>query len=177
MKKMLSLLLALCLLLVASSALAQPLTTELMKMDNGVTIVLRHDENVQIFPIEHETPDMGFWWLTDNVNAGVYLCITPSEIDGELSLADLTEEQQLHYGQMVGEMFENPEIHLDITPSGNMYLHICSNEASDIDTIFTIYKGYFVELTQFSGEDFAPLTEEDKAFCLSMLHGIEFVTE
>ena len=89
----------------------------------------------------------------------------------------LTEEQQLQYGQMVGAMFENPEIHLDVTPSGNMYLHICSNEASDIDTIFTLYKGYFVELIQFSGEDFAPLTEEDKAFCLSLLHGIEFIAQ
>ena len=177
MKKMLSLLLALCVMLNVSLALAQTTTTELMKLDNGMTIVLRHDESVQISPIEHETPDMGFWWLTDEVNAGVYLCITHSEIDSELSLADLTEEQQLQYGQMVGAMFENPEIHLDTTPSGNLYLHVCSNEASDIDTIFTIYKGYFVELIQFSGEDFAPLTEEDKAFCLSLLHGIEFIAE
>ena len=177
MKKMLSLLLALCMMLSMTCALAQTLTTELMKLDNGTTIVFNHDENVQIFPIEHETPDMGFWWLTDNVNAGVYLCITPSEIDSELSLADLTEEQLLQYGQMVGEMFENPEIHLDITPSGNMYLHICSNEESDIDTIFTLYKGCFVELTQFSDNDFVTLTEEDKAFFLSLLHGIEFIAE
>ena len=177
MNKILSLLLALCLLLGASSALAQTLTTELLKLDNGVTIIINHDEGLQITSAEIETPNVGFWSLNDNVHASVFLSIAPSEIDSELSLADLTEEQQLQYGQMVGEMFVNPEIHLDTTPSGNLYLHVCSNEASDIDTIFTIYKGYFVELIQFSGEDFAPLTEEDKAFCLSLLHGIEFIAQ
>ena len=177
MKKMLCLLLALCLMLGASSALAYTLTTKLLQLDNGVTIVINHDKSMQIASAEIETPDVGFWALNDNVHASVFLSIAPSEIDSELSLADLTEEQQLQYGQMVGEMFENPEIHLDTTPSGNRYLHVCSNEASDIDTIFTIYKGYFVELIQFSGDNFAPLTEEDKAFCLSVLHGIEFIAE
>ena len=177
MKKMLSLLFALCLLLGVSGAMAQTTTTELMKLNNGTTIVLQHDDSVQINIIVQETPDMGFWFLTNNVTTGVFLSITQSEIDNELSLADLTEEQQMQYGQMVGEMYEAPEIHLDTTPSGNKYLHICSNEESDIDTIFTLYKGCFVELNQFSKQNFATLTEDDKAFCLSILHGIEFIAE
>lgn len=176
MKKLLSLLLVLCLVLGATSALAQTVTTELMKLDNGVTVVINHDESVQIDSAVQTIPNFGFWTLEDGVHAAVALNIAPSEIDSELSLADLTEEQQLQYGKQVGEMFANPEIHLDTTPSGNKYLHICSNEESDIDTIFTIYKGYFVELIQFSGDDFAQLTEADKAFCLSILHGIEFVS-
>lgn len=174
MKKFLTLLLALCLLLSVSGALAETVTTELMKLDNGITIVLNHDEHVQLISVS-EDPAFGFWTVTDQVHADVVLMIAPSEIDSELSLADLTEEQQLQYGQMVGGMFENPIIHVDTTPSGNKYLHICSNEASDIDSIFTIYKGYFVELSQYSADNFAPLSEEDIAFCLSVLHGIEFV--
>ena len=175
MKKLLSLFVALCLLLTAACALAE--TTELLKLDNGVTIVLNHDESIQIYPAAQNAANEGFWMIENGANASVTLSIAPSEIDSELSLGDLTEEQQLLYGQQVGEMFANPEIHLDVTPSGNKYLHICSNEESDIDTIFTIYKGYFVELIQFSDDNFAQLTEEDKAFCLSILHGIEFVTE
>lgn len=175
MKKMLSLLAALCLMLSAAGAMAE--TTELLKLTNGVTIVLNHDESVQIYPAAQNTPSAGFWTIDNAVNASVTLSIAPSEIDSELSLGDLTEEQQLQYGQQVGEMFANPEIHLDTTPSGNNYLHVCSNEESDIDTIFTIYKGYFVELIQFSDDNFAKLSEEDKAFCLSLLHGLEFVTE
>ena len=176
MKKFLTLLLSLCLLLSAASALAQTMTTELLKLDTGVTIVINHDESVQIQPGQEDFFGMNVWMLTDQAHAGVYLSIAPSEIDSELSLADLTEEQQLLYGEMVGAMFDNPVIHLDTTPSGNKYLHVCSNEASDIDTVFTIYKGYFVELVQFA-DDFATLTEEDKAFLLSVLHGIEFITE
>lgn len=176
MKKILSLILALCLMMTAASALAETMTTELMKLDNGVTIVLNHEENVKFYPAAVERPNIGYWMIEDGVHAAVTLNIAPSEIDSELSLGDLTEEQQLQYGAMVGEMFANPEIHLDTTPSGNKYLHICSNEESDIDTILTIYKGYFVEMIQFSDDNFQQLTEEDKAFCLSLLHGIEFVT-
>ena len=176
MNKCLSVLLVLCLLLGASSALAQTVTTELMRLDNGVTIVINHDESVQIKPAMEEFPESNIWMVTDQVHANVFLNIAVSEIDSELSLADLTEEEQMQYGRMIGAMYENPEIHLDTTPSGNLYLHVCSNEESDIDSIFTIYKGCFVELIQFAN-DFAPLTEDDKAFCLSVLHGIEFVAE
>ena len=177
MKKILSLFLILCMMLSVSCALAGNVTTELMTLENGATVVLSHDESVQIASAAHGAPGFGFWVADDGVHASVTLRIAPSEIDSELSLADLTEEQQLQYGSQVGEMFANPEIHLDTTPSGNKYLHVCSNEESDIDTLFTIYKGYFVELIQFSGNDFAQLTEDDKAFCLSLLHGIEFVTK
>ena len=175
MKKLLSLFFALSLLLSAATCTAETLTTELMKMDNGVTIVLNHDETFAIFADENNEPDDSFWLIENGENAAVSLSIAISEIDSELSLGDLTEEQQLQYGQAVGAMFANPEIHLDTTPSGNKYLHICSNEEDDIDTIFTIYKGCFVELIQYN-EGFAQLTEEDEAFCLSILHGIEFVT-
>ena len=174
MKKFLSILLVLCLLLSASSALAQTVTTELMKLENGVTIVLHHDDTLQISSAEIDLPNYGFWLIENGQNAAVSLNIAPSEIDGELSLGDLTEEQQLQYAQQVGEMFDNPEIHLDTTPSGNKYLHVCSNEEDDIDTIFTIYKGCFVELIQYN-DNFAQLTAEDASFCLSILHGIEFV--
>lgn len=176
MKKLLNLLLVLCLVLGSSSALAQTMTTELMKLDNGITIVIHHDESVQIKPAMEGFSDANLWIVTDQAHADVFLNIAPSEIDRELSLGDLTQEQQMQYGQMVGAMFASPEIHLDTTPSGNLYLHVCSNEESDIDTIFTIYKGYFVELIQFFS-DFAQLSEEDQAFCLNVLHGIEFVTE
>lgn len=178
MKKIVNLLLIACLLLGLSGALAQTMTTELAKLDNGTHIVLHHDENVQITSVNSSASDTNVWVeVNDAVHAAVTLRIMPSEIDSELSLGDLTEEQQLQYGQMVGAMFANPEIHLDTTPSGNLYLHVCSNEKSDIDTIFTIYKGYFVELIQFSRDNFAQLTEADKAFCLSVLHGIEFIAE
>ena len=175
MKKFLSMFLGLCLLLSSSSALAQTVTTELMKLENGVTIVLNHDETLQISSGDYDMPNYGFWLIENGKNAAVSLNIAPSEIDSELSLDDLTEEQQLQYGQQVGEMFVNPKIHLDTTPSGNKYLHVCSNEEDDIDTIFTLYKGCFVELIQYN-DDFSQLTEADEAFCLSILHGIEFVT-
>lgn len=173
MKRILCIFLAMCLMMTVSCAFA--LTTTLTELDDGTQIVLDHNEAVQALPAaSEEEAGMHCWLIDDGVHAPISLVIAFSEIEGELSLGDLTEEEQMQYGELVGEMFANPEIHLDTTPSGNRYLHVCSNEQSDIDTIFTIYKGYFVELIQHKA-DFSALTEEDQAFCLSVLHGIEFI--
>jgi hypothetical protein len=177
MKKMFAVLLALCLLLGVSGAMAETVTTELMKMSDGLTIVLHHDESVEITIIDHGVPEIGFWLIDDHVHAPVHLGICRSVIDGELSLADLSEEEQMQYATLYSFLFEDPIIHLDTTPSGNLYLHICSNEAHEVDTILTLYKGTIVELIQHALDDFGPLQEEDKAFCFDLLYGIEFVTE
>ena len=177
MKKILAALLALCLLLGVSSAMAETVTTELMKMSDGLTIVLHHDDSVEISVLDHEVPEIGFWLIDDHVHAPVHLGIYRSEIFGELSLADLSEEEQMQHAALHSLLFENPIIQLETTPSGNLYLHICSNEAHEVDTIFTIYKGTIVELIQHALDEFGPLREEDKAFCFDLLYGIEFVTE
>ena len=174
MKKWLTLFLALSMLLCASGALAEATATELLTLDDGTTIVLNHESNVTITADGSATSGHALWAVNDGVHAPVMLSIAPSEIEHELSLGDLTEEQQLRYGQEIGLNFANPEVHLDTTPSGNKYLHIISNETPDANILFTIYKGCFVEMIQFQA-DFAPMTDEDDAFCLSVLHGIEFV--
>lgn len=174
MKKILCVLLAAAVVLSAAGALAQTVTTELMVLPNGVTVVLEHGDGELLCEGGSTEPGFGRWMVDDGVHTAVSLRIAPSEIDAQLSLGDLTEEEQMFYGRQVGEMFADPVIDLHTTPSGNLYLHIASNEESDMDVIFTIYKGFFVELTQFR-HDFGSLTQEDMNFILDLLYGIEFV--
>lgn len=173
MKRILSLIMVLCLMAtLCGTAFAEEIF--LVEMANGYDIVLITDEEISIEPVETDADDLNSWIIDDSVHTPVTLSIALSEIGGDISLIDCTEEEQMQLGKMAGAMFENPEIHLDTTPSGNLYLHICSNEQSDIDSIFTIYKGCFVELVQYK-EDFSQLSDEDREFCLSILHAIEFV--
>lgn len=172
MKRIFSLILTLCLLsALCIGAYAQE--NVLMELGNGYNVVLPLEEEVEITPEESYSEGLFCWIIDDGKHTPVKLSIAPTEIGGEISLADYTEEEQMQLGDMAGAMFDEPEIHLDTTPSGNLYLHICSNEQSDMDMIFTIYKGYFVELLQHK-DDFSQLSEEDNQFCLDILHAIEF---
>ena len=72
-----------------------------------------------------------------------------------------------------GEQYENPNFATETSPEGNLYLFVSSNDESDIDSLFTIYEGYFVELIQYH-EDFSEQTEADDDFARSLLYGIEF---
>lgn len=173
MKRILSFVTVLCLLAAfCVSAFAEEVV--LKELDETYNVVIISDEKFNIEVIESEHEDVDCWIIDDGVHAPVNLAIAPSEIVGGVSLSDYSEEEQMMLAEMAGAMFENPEIHLDTTPSGNLYIHICSNEQSDIDSIFTIYKGYFVELLQHK-DDFSQLSDEDRAYCLSILHAIEFV--
>ena len=45
-----------------------------------------------------------------------------------------------------------------------------------IDSLFTIYEGYFVELIQYH-DDYSEQTDADDDFARTLLYGIEFSTD
>lgn len=106
--------------------------------------------------------------------ASVWVVIAYSEIytDNE-SMNDLDEEEIQNLMDIAGIQYEEPELSVDVTPSGNKYIRVCANSEFDIDSIFTLYKGYFVELTQWH-DDYSELTDADLAFMQQLLYNIEF---
>jgi len=172
MKKIFSLLTALLFLLAAGCAAAE--TTVLLETVTGESIVLEHDKTLKMTKADSPDPGNAHWTISTSGCASVSLSIAPSEIDGTLSLEDLSESEQLKYGEMVGAMFASPEITLQKTPSGILYVQVCSNEESDIDTLLTIHNGYFIELVQYN-EDFSQLTKADQDFCRNLLNSVRFV--
>ena len=65
--------------------------------------------------------------------------------------------------------------HVWESPEGNLYLFVSSNDEWDVDSLFTIYEGYFVELIQYH-DDYSQQTEADDDFARSLLYGIAFST-
>ena len=106
--------------------------------------------------------------------ANVRVTIAASDIYETQSMNDLTDEEVEALKALAGVQFEEPEMTVDVTPSGNKYIHVCANAESDIDSIFTLYMGYFVELTQWH-EDYSEITEADFAFMQQLLYNIEFL--
>ena len=92
------------------------------------------------------------------------------------SMADLSEEELDELRSIAGEQYENPTFATETSPEGNLYLFVSSNDESDIDSLFTIYEGYFVELIQYH-DDYSEQTDADDDFARSLLYGIEFSTD
>ena len=109
-------------------------------------------------------------------HADVVISIAPSELYVGRSMADLSEEELDELRSIAGEQYENPTFATETSPEGNLYLFVSSNDESDIDSLFTIYEGYFVELIQYH-DDYSEQTDADDDFARSLLYGIEFSTD
>ncbi len=107
--------------------------------------------------------------------ATVRISIAPSDTYDKESMNDLTDEEIETLKTLAGSQYDQPELTVDVTPSGNKYIHVCANSEYDMDSIFTLYMGYFVELTQWHDGDYAKITEADYAFMQQLLYNISFL--
>lgn len=171
MKKLLSLLLCLALALCLTGATAE---------------TVRFVEDSSTFDIEMELPEgaavrsstggtgVSVMRIGKEGLATVSVNIAVSDLLGEDSLNDMGEEDVQLLVQAAGEQYDAPSSSVDITPSGNKYIYTCSNGESDMDSIVTVYDGYFIEMTQWY-DDYHELTEADHAFLLQLLYNLEFL--
>lgn len=173
MKKYVAILLAALIALTCTSALAETVRfsedsddfdIEMLLPEGAVVASLLGTEQTNMVRIDAE----GL--------ASVWIVVAYSEIYNENeSMNDLSDDDILSLMEIAGIQFENPEMTILVTPSGNKYILVEANEESDsdMDSIFTLYKGYFIQLTQWH-DDFAVLTEADTEFMNQLLYNIEF---
>ncbi len=178
MKKLICLLLAV--LLPFSLAFADEIATvettiPLSQPDCPVTITLTYTGDLEIEFEDNVPSDNVRATVHSQEHADVVISIAPSDVFAGRSMSDLTQEELEYLQEVAGSQFENPTFATETSPEGNLYLFVCSNDEWDVDSLFTIYQGYFVELIQYH-DDFAEQTEADDEFCRSLLYGIEFAT-
>jgi len=169
MKKVLAILTAAILLFGSASALAE---------------VVKFAEDSSNFDIQMELPEgasvgkqvdselVSVCQINSEGLASVYITIAPSDIYGDLSMNDLSEADVENLKSLASEQYDQPEMTVEVTPSGNTYIHVSSD--AGIASIFTLYRGYFVELTQWH-DDYRELTDADYAFMLQLLYNIDFL--
>ena len=134
------------------------------------SVILYADSGMRIVAAEDKTS----YTLYNPTSAAK--SIAPSELYVGRSMADLSEEELDELRSIAGEQYENPTFATETSPEGNLYLFVSSNDESDIDSLFTIYEGYFVELIQYH-DDYSEQTDADDDFARSLLYGIEFSTD
>lgn len=162
MKKFFALLLTLSLLCCAALAETTSLTNVVLPLPEGAEIVTSYADESYYGAEVHK----------DGV-ANVMFIVAPSEIYDGQSLADLSEEDLKDLTDLILEdMADGSTCALETTPSGNQYLMIRERGEGNSNIILTVYRGYFIQLTQFN-EDFSELTDADEAFLLDLFHALD----
>lgn len=156
MKKMLAILTAAMMLLVCSGALAD--TVRFLEDSSDFDIEMALPEGATVGD-QTSSELVSVCEINSEGLASVTITIAADEEYGELSLNDLTEEEVASLKELVAEPYEDAELSVEITPSGNGYIAINADEEG-INAIVMVYLGYFVQLTQWH-DDFSPITEAD----------------
>ena len=168
MKKLFALLLA-AMLLVSCSACAE---------------TVRLSEDSEVFDITLEIPDGAVFlpFVTNGISmahvqqegmAHVFISVAFSELyEGNLADVEESEREALIAAQTkdFGDMTVLP----GVTPEGNMYVEFRANSGTDLGMVWTLYQGYFIQLTLYY-ENGQPLTDADRDFMMELLYGMHFV--
>ena len=169
MKKVLAILIAaLMLMLCSTAALAETVkfvedSTDFditMELPQGATVGDK-DSSELVSVCEIKSEGLG----------DVYITIAPSDLYGDESMNDLAEADVADLEALAVEQYDNAQTSIEVTPSGNKYIHVTTDVG--MGSIFTLYMGYFVELTQWH-EDYSELTDADYAFMQQLLYNINF---
>lgn len=171
MKKLLCLLTALLMLVCAGGAIAE--SVRFIESSSTFDIEMELPEGAKIVSSSGKD-DLSIINIASEGLAEVSVTIAPSELYGDNSLNDLSDDDINALAEQAGLQYEAPKITVEVTPSGNKYIHICSNGESDVDSIFTLYDGFFIEMTQWH-ENYAELSEKDFAFMQQLLYNLEFI--
>lgn len=172
MKKLIALMLMLLIISVAAFAGAEEAKDwTLAKIGDTHEIVLNMETPVHVGFMDDMPAGTVYARATREGCANVYIIITPSEISEGISMNDMDEQGLAIFKSLCGAQYLMPEITERTTPSGNLFIEVCSNEESDIDSFVTLFEGYLIQIDYYH-KDFRELTEADHAFAEEILYGI-----
>ena len=157
----------------AGIALSEAQTYDLFTVGDKAMLTLTIDCEPLYITLDETFTELGASHATVETDglAQCVISVAKSDIAEDQSLTEMGEEGLESLKARVSEQFENPEILTgkigDIT---YIAIKTCS-ETSDVHSVFTIEKGYFLQLDQFHA-DFSELNEEDEAFARNVLAGL-----
>ena len=150
----------------------------------GVAETVRLSEDSEIFDITLEIPEGAEFlpFVTNGIAmahvqqegmAHLFISVAFSELyDGNLADVEESEREALIAAQT--KDFGDVTVLPGVTPEGNMYVEFRANSGTDLGVVWTLYQGYFVQLTLYY-ENGQPLTDADRDFMMELLYGMHFV--
>ena len=169
MKKALAILIAAMVMLVCSGALAE--TVKFMEDSSDFDIEMELPEGAAVGE-RASSALVSYCEITSEGLAPVAVTIAMEDIYDDLSMNDLSDDEVENLKVRAAEQYEDPELTIGTTLLGNKYIFVNADEEG-INAIFTLYLGYFIELTQWH-DDFSEITEADNAFMLQLLYNLDF---
>lgn len=150
----------------------------------GVAETVKLAEDSPIFDITLELPegaeflpfvsnDIAMAHVQQEGMAHVFISVAFSELyDGNLADVEESEREALIAAQT--RDFGDVTVLPGVTPEGNMYVEFHANSGTDISAVWTLYQGYFVQISLYY-ENGQPLTEADHDFMMELFYGMHFV--
>lgn len=103
--------------------------------------------------------------------ADVIVSVATADLDEALSLADLSPDDLAALKSDILSDYPDGIITEHKTASGSLYLLVDANGDYDLHNMFTLYKGFYIDLVQYKA-DFSDLTRADDDFLLDVMQGI-----
>lgn len=158
MKKILSVVMALAMLLMTTAALAEP--TKLTESASSFDVTLEIPTDATVDVSINEDSSLTSINLADATLPAPMISITPSEEYAEGSMSDLTDEELETLFQTMSADMDAPTYTLGTTSQGYKYMYIDEKGEYDSGEIVTIYQGYFIEMF-FLHLDYAEISDAD----------------
>lgn len=103
--------------------------------------------------------------------ADVMVSIAYADTEDTRSMKDMSAQELEDCKAVLLADYPGADILTRTTKSGNVYLLADMHGDYDLHDMFTLYRGFYIELVQYRA-DFSPLTDKDDAFLLDVLQGI-----
>lgn len=173
MKKVL--ILSICLLLVATSAMAGTAPVDLKRLTDDVGLVYVQLDGVADIQVE-EVYDLTIvtYTMEDASMPNYRLVISHSDLLDGKDITDLSEEelgQLVAYTALDAEEFSYAVVEME---DGWPAVVIDYEGESDWTDAFTLISGYLIQMHGYH-DDFSPLTDEESAYAFTLLDSVDVV--
>ena len=174
MKKAFALLLALCLLVIAPASLAD--TVRLTETASAFDLSIDLPDGAAVSVETYDDVPYTFVTFADETMPLLYISVAPTELYTDMSMSDLTTEEQQTLFETISADFDAPSFEMKQTSSGHAYMLINDDSATDSATLVTLYSNYFVQMSVWDTQ-YGVLSQEDIATAESLLSTLQVVPD
>ena len=174
MKKYLAIILAACLLFMASTAVAESVNLVETSDAFDLSVILPEGATIEQEIINGETSLIRVLFADDSHPQYTFV-VSYSELHGGKLMSDLTDEEIEALFATVAEEMEKPSYEVRTLDDGIKVMIVNEESASDYAYIITIYEGYFIQ-GYIAHDDYLTLTDEEVNEAINVMDSMIFLT-